>query len=210
MSEESGIVPGSYKGDNDFTKIDDDVKQIIYGGLLGSMFLCHGSKHDYVTIKHASKHEEWLNIKAEALQGFASKKAFYQYKNTVSWRSVAHPYFSHLRTRFYDEDQKVITMDWLDQLRDLAISVWFGDAGHMTGRHQRNASLRTQPYGEKGNEIIAKYFNEVGMQCSMNRQRHSYVIVFTVEGTRNLFKLIANSFPSPRLLKALPFFEKKN
>jgi hypothetical protein len=156
-------------------------------------------------MRHSQRHGPWLKTKSAELVEFASKKPFYEYKTTITWRSSCHPFFTELRNKLYQEDQKIVTMDWLDQLRDLAIAVWFGDSGCMTGRGQKNACLRTQSFGKEGNQIIERYFNEVGIPCAMNKSRESFVIVFSVEGTKNLFRLIANSLPSPRLLKLLPF-----
>jgi hypothetical protein len=91
----------------------------------------------------------------------------------------------------YVNNKKTITMDWLDQLRAIGIAVWYGDSGCLLGYKQRNACLRTQSFGEEGNAIIARYFNEIGIGCSPNKSKGSQVIVFTVAGSKTLFKMVA-------------------
>ena len=94
-------------------------------------------------------------------------------------------------------------MDWLDQLRDIGIAVWYGDSGALIGRKFRNACLRTQSFGLEGNKIIERYFNEVGIPCNLNKSRSSYIVVFTVPGTETLIKMIAPCLPKNRYTKLL-------
>ncbi len=185
--------------------IDDDVKQILYGGLVGSSYICKGTRNDYLCMRHSERHRDWLKAKAAELYRFASKKPFYQYNSTMTWRSTCHPVFSELRKEIYQENEKVITMKWLDRFRDLAVAVWFGDSGCMIGRGQKNACLRTQSFGKEGNLIIEKYFNEVGIPCSTNKYKDSYMITFSLPGTRNLFEVVANTLLSPKLVRLPPF-----
>lgn len=98
-------------------------------------------------------------------------------------------------------------MEWLDSLRDIAIAVWYGDNGALIGRKYRNACLRTQAFGLEGNQIIEKYFNEVGLPCSINKSRSSYIIVFSVPGTEALIKMISPCLPKNRYSKLLSINE---
>lgn len=186
----------------------DDRYQVILGSMLGNGFICKGRRVDYFCMRHSTKYAPWLKVKANELVEFGAKTPYYQYKTTLTWRSACNQMFTDLRGFCYKEDQKIVTMKWLDLLRDLAIAVWFGDSGTMTGRGQKNACLRTQSFGYDGNKIIERYFNEVGIPCGMNKCRDSYVIVFTLEGTQNLFALIANAMPSSQLVHVLPMYNK--
>lgn len=207
MSEKTDLENTVPKTDNDFKYIDDDMRQIICGGLMGSSFICKGSNDYILGMSHSNRHEEWLKIKAAELQSFGSKTPIHKRKNGVFWRSIPHPYFTYLRTKTYDDDQRIVTMDWLNSFRDLAIAIWFGDSGGMTGRNKKNAMLKTQSFGMKGNEIICQYFNEVGLPCNINMHKGTPIILFTVDGTKDLFRLIANSnsLPSPKLIQFMPF-----
>jgi len=181
---------------------NDDHRQIVLGTLLGNGYLCKGRKSSYFCMRHSVSHMDWLNSKASELSAYESSTPWYQYKTTCTWRSFSDPVFGELRDLCYPSGKKEITMAWLDQLRSLAISVWYGDSGCLTGRNHKNACLRTQSFGQEGNKIIEQYFNEVGMSCSMNKSRKSWVIVFTVPGTEVLMsKIVAPHMPPNRFFK---------
>lgn len=181
--------------------MNEDQKQIVLGTLLGNGYICKSKKNCYLCMRHSERHLPWLQSKAFELQSLGSKTAWYHYETTVTWRSACDPVFTELRSFCYPNGKKQVRMEWLDQLRDIGIAIWFGDSGCLTGRQQRNACLRTQSYGLEGNEIIERYFNEVGIPCNKNKSRNSYVIVFTVPGTQALLKMIAPCLPSNRYFR---------
>jgi hypothetical protein len=85
--------------------------------------------------------------------------------------------------------------------------VWYGDSGCLIGYHKKNACLRTQSFGKAGNEIIAEYFNGVGLPCNINKSKKSYIITFSVEGTCSFLKLVAR-FIHPSMYNKLLNFNK--
>lgn len=184
--------------------MNDNQKQIILGTLLGNGYICKGRRNCYFCIRHSARHNQWLQSKASELTDLASLTPLYQSGTTCTWRSACDPFFTELREFCYPDGKKQVSMEWLDQLRDIGIAVWYGDSGTLTGRKNRNASLRTQSYGEEGNQIIEQYFNEVGIPCHINKSRKSFIIVFTVDGTEILIKMIGQCLPKNRYFKMLP------
>jgi hypothetical protein len=183
---------------------NDDHKQIVLGTLLGNGYICKGRKNAYFCMRHNIDNLFWLQSKAAELEVYASKTPWYQYKTTCTWRSACSPIFNELRDFCYPNGVKTVCMEWLDQLRAEAIAVWYGDSGCLTGRGKKNACLRTQSFGEEGNKIIERYFNEVGISCNMNKSRKSWVIVFTVPGTEILMsKIVAPHLPQNRYFKLI-------
>lgn len=181
---------------------NDDHRQIVLGTLLGNGYICKGRKNAYFCMRHSAAHLPWLQSKAAELNAYASSTPWYTYKTTHTWRSACSQEFNELRDLCYPGGVKTVTMPWLDQLRDIAIAVWYGDSGCLTGRGHKNACLRTQSFGEDGNRVIERYFNEVGIPCSMNRSRKSWVIVFSVPGTEILMsKIVAPNVPENRFFK---------
>lgn len=181
---------------------NDDHRQIVLGTLLGNGYICKGRKSSYLCIRHSIKHLPWLQSKAFELQDYKSKTPWYKYNTTCTWRSVSNSSFNELYELCYPQGKKSVTMEWLDQLRALAIAVWYGDSGCLTGRGKKNACLRTQSFGKEGNETIERYFNEVGIPCNINKSRKSWVIVFTVPGTDILMsKIVAQHMPKNRYFK---------
>jgi LAGLIDADG DNA endonuclease family len=181
----------------------DDHKQILLGSLLGGSYICQGTKNCYLCMRHSINHLPWLQSKADELKEYASANPWYVSKNTATWRSVSDPVFTELKQFCYSNGKKEVHMEWLDKLRDIAIAVWYGDSGALVGRKFRNACLRTQSFGQDGNKIIEKYFNEVGLSCHLNKSRNSYIVVFTVHGTESLIKMIAPCLPKNRYGKLL-------
>lgn len=183
--------------------MNDNQKQVILGTLLGNGYICNGTKNCYLCMRHSIKHLSWLQSKAQELEFYGSATPWYISGTTCTWRSVSHVAFTELRRFCYPNGQKEVCMEWLDQLRDIAIGVWYGDSGSLIGRKAKNACLRTQSFGKEGNDIIARYFNEVGIPCNLNKSRGSYIVVFTVPGTEILIKMIAPCLPKNRYSKLL-------
>lgn len=172
----------------------DHKYQIIFGTLLGnSKLLCI---EDNFVLHMRSRNELWIKSKANELKQHTN--FLNEYKGFYNWRSKPSPIFKSFNEDLYKNKNKYITMDLLDRLKDLGIAIWYGDTGCLVGRTRMNACLRTQSFRKKGNEIIAEWFNSVGISCKINKHRHSYVIVFSLEGTRKLFKMIAPLLPANR------------
>lgn len=179
----------------------DDQRQIILGALLGNGYICRGRKNDYFCMRHSERHLPWLQNKAEDLAEYAAGHAWYIYKTTCTWRAKCDPIFNDFRKLCYPDGVKQVSMEWLDQLRSIGLAVWYGDSGCLTGRSNKNACLRTQSFGAEGNQIIERYFNEVGIECRVNKSRKSQVIVFSVDGTRKLISTIGADLPANRYFK---------
>lgn len=184
---------------------NDDHKQIILGCLLGNGYLCKQSKNAYFYMKHSERHLSWLQTKAMELDDYKSETPWYNNKSSYTWRAASMPAFNSLYDLCYKNNTKTVSMEWLDQLRAMAIAVWYGDSGTLIGRGKKNACLKTQSFGKEGNEIIAKYFNEVGMPCNLNRAKDVFNITFTVPGTKTLLsKIVAPYLPENRYFKLTP------
>jgi hypothetical protein len=184
--------------------MDENQKQIVLGGLLGSSYLCRGSKNSYLCMRHSIKHLPWLQTKASELTQYGAATPWYINGTTCTWRSVSHPVFTDFRKFCYPDDKnKQVCMEWLDKLKAVSIAVWYGDSGALMGRKMKNACLRTQSFRLEGNKIIEQYFNEVGIPCNINKSRGSHIIVFTVPGTEILIRMIAPWLPKNRYSKLL-------
>lgn len=168
----------------------DDQRQIVLGTLLGNGFICN-SKNPYICIQHSCAYSSYFKSKMSHLSEFGRSSPWYKKGNICGWRSISSPIWSEFKTLCYKDGKKNITMTWLNQLRDIGIAVWYGDSGCLIGYKNRNACLRTQSFGNDGNQIACQYFNEVGIECNLNKSKGSHVIVFSVSGTRILFKLVA-------------------
>lgn len=170
----------------------DDQKQIILGTLLGNGFICNSAKTPYLCIQHSSSYLTYFRTKVIHLDEYSRPHAWYQKGNIWGWRSRCLPIWLEFRKLCYQQDNtKMVSMAWLDQLKAIGIAVWYADSGCLIGHKKRNACLRTQSFGWDGNNIISRYFNEVGIPCHLNKSKNSHMIAFTVSGTKILYKLVA-------------------
>ena len=87
-------------------------------------------------------------------------------------------------------------MEILDSLHDISIAIWFLESGSKTGRDKKNAYINTTKFGETGTKTILQYFNEVGMECNINRDGKRWKVLFSVNGTIHFLKTIAHRFPN--------------
>lgn len=173
--------------------LSDDQKQIVMGTLLGNSRLQVNSDGVYLLMK--SKDSSWLHAKGDCLK--CIEQCRWRSKGNYYWQSISHECLDEYYDLLYDGGKKVASMSYLDRLRDIGVMVWYGDVGCLVGRNRNNACLRTQALGET-NEVVEKFFNEVNVPCNINRVRRKSVIVFTLDGTRQLFKIIGHIIPENR------------
>jgi recombination protein RecA len=170
--------------------LSGEYEQIILGTLLGSGFIC-GSDRCYLSFQHSLRYRDYFLSKAYTLSKYARKKAIYVHRGIFIWRSRLDGTWKELKDFCYVDGKKVVSTEWLHPLTAIALAIWYCDSGQLIGYKKRNACLRTQSFGLAGNEIIATYFNEMGINCSIRKSKKSYVIVFSVAGTEKFLKIVA-------------------
>jgi hypothetical protein len=182
---------------NKSLKLDEWQKQIVLGSVLGSGDILPKNKSYYFRCR--SHDVKWLEWKNDQLLEFASKTAFCLVKKIYYWRSIVHKEFSCLRDNLYIDNKRSPTMRVLNQLRDIAIGVWFYDKGKVEGTE---ASIRLSCGGEK---IVQKYFSEVGMPCVLEGN----VLKFTRQGTKKLLFVAIDKLPEFATDKILKNYEDR-
>lgn len=139
-----------------------------------------------------SRNREWLAYKAAELKEFSSQRPFTEEGNTLRWHSNCYPIFNDFRELFYKDGTKTITMEQLDQLRDIGLAIWYGDCGKVKGR---TIWLNTHKFGEEGSRVVVQYFNEVGVKCSLAQERKNYRVAMTEAGSQRFLATIAHQLP---------------
>ena len=122
----------------------------------------------------------------------------YKSGNTHRCYSCCDYHLTDLRSKIYQGSSRYITLKLLDdlRLRDTSLAIWFLESGGKTGRGHKNAYLNTTIYGQEGSEAVCDYFNIIGCECHVNRNKDRRRVVFTIKGTETLFKYTANLFPT--------------
>jgi hypothetical protein len=170
-------------------------RQLILGTLLGtsSIIKPKAGRNAYLQMRERKSGDlNWIRCKAADLSSMARPHAFAEDKDSWHWASVANPTWNKFQDLCYKDGKKSVSMEWLDQLMDQGLAVWFLDKGYKSGNQ---AHLRTAWFGEEGNNVIAKYFNEVGLECGVKCERNVRHIAFSEYGTIQFMKLILPKFP---------------
>lgn len=167
-------------------------KQIIIGTILGGSSLVKPSKGRNCYLFMRSKNRNWLLYKAEELKNLSSQRPFTEEGNTLRWHSNCYPIFNEFRDAFYVHGKKSVSMPILDQLRDIGLAIWFGDCGRIKGNC---IWLNTHKFGRAGSQMVAKYFNEVGIGADVATERKNLRVSLTVDGTQRFLATVAHQLP---------------
>ena len=174
--------------------LSDWQKQIIIGTILGGSSVVKPTKGKNCYLFMRSKNRDWLNYKSQELNMFSSQQPFTEESNTLRWHSNCYPIFNEFREAFYVNGSKIVNMEILNELRDIGLAIWYGDCGKIK---KNKVILNTNNFGKKGTDIIAQYFNEVGVECSVLKERkNNYRLQMTEEGSVKFLSIIAHRLPN--------------
>lgn len=176
--------------------LDKWERQIIYGALLGNAFIVDPPKglHCYLVIRQSKKQDfNNFSYKTEELRAFARESAVHSDSHDYRWTSISHQDFDIIRDFCYKNKKKSVSMDWLNELKDTSLMIWYLDRGfYKDGKFGINIS------NLKGAQnIICQFFNEVYMPCKLDGMK----IVFDDKGKEKFLKTIGVRVPKPLLYR---------
>lgn len=170
--------------------------QVLIGTILGGSSLVKPPNGINYYLSMRSQNESWLRYKMAEMPDLFEKPKLNWYNNTFRCNSTCSEKLTIYHQEMYDGNRRKVTMELLDKLKDIGIAIWFLESGSKTGRNHKNAYINTTKFGEDGTQIIHQYFNEVDLNCNINHDGKRIKILFTVNGTIDLLKIIAYKFPS--------------
>lgn len=171
--------------------ICDRTKQIVKGTILGgsSIVQSNGGKNYYLSMR--SKNGKWIDYKASELAIFSSKEPI-TIEKTNRWHSLCYPYFSEIKTMFYENKKREIQMSALDDLKDVGYMIWFGDSGsYKNGR----IIFNTHIWGEDGTQKINEYLHLSSFDSEIFLERKNFRIRLSEKSSKSLMTLMAPQFP---------------
>lgn len=183
-------------------EISDWHKQVIVGTVLGGSSLVKPKmgRNCYLFMRSANK--DWLNYKARELMYLSSQRPFTQEGNTLRWHSNCYPVFTEYYSNFYIDNKKVVKMEMLDNLRDIGLSIWYGDCGKLK---KNRVFLNTNKFGESGTETIMQYFNEAGIgETKIVKERKYIRLGFSEAASEQFLLVVAEKLPEFMRKKLLP------
>ena len=188
-------------------------KQIILGTLLGDGFaspnkLFHGNNG--INFSHSIKQKKYLDYKIKLLGSLYNSTR----KLTSGYGSEMLCVSSHctkiteqLYQICYKEEKKTVNQTWLLNLNSMGIAIWFMDDGTLSGNR---AKLSIEGFSISEQELIKSFFINRGNQCYLQHDgRNHNILVFSPEGTINLFFDICNHIIPSMQYKLLDNFKNK-
>jgi hypothetical protein len=164
--------------------------QMILGTIMGgsSIVLPKNGNHCYLSMR--DNNIQWLNFKASQLSNFSSEKSILK-ETTNRWHSKSNVIFDKFKKNFYTNNQRLLHIDNLN-FWDFGLAIWFGDAGKL---QNGNVILNTHIWGDKGSNIIAKYFNLCQWNAHVFKDRKYYRVCLSRESSIHFINLIAPHLP---------------
>lgn len=172
-----------------FPKITDDQKQIIHGTILGgsSIIRQKNGKNCYLSMR--GRNQKWIECKAQELNFIAPPNPYCQEKNGYfRWHSKSSPLLTEWYNLFYKDDKRTISMNILDELRDIGLAIWFLDCGKLKNKE---IVLNLDHFGNKEIKIISQYFKEI----SLNNKIQKSNIKLNKEASEKFIKVIGIHIP---------------
>jgi hypothetical protein len=168
--------------------------QILLGTILGGSSLLKPPKGINYYLSMRSRNQKWLEYKIQEMESLFEIGPRWR-NNTFRCNSRCDSVLTELHQNMYIENKRMVTMEIIDPIRDIGLAVWYLDGGGKTGRNKKNAYINTTKFGEDGTAVVKQYFDEVDMPCNVNRQGERLRVLFTVNGTEELFKTIEPCVP---------------
>tara|TARA_B100000315_G_C14571455_1_gene585763 strand:+ start:1338 stop:2450 length:1113 start_codon:yes stop_codon:yes gene_type:complete len=209
--------------------INEDVKQVLLGSLLGDSSLSKPSKNAYFSCVHSPKQKDYILWKKRIIyKNFKVSVKLYnnKYKNrrykTYRLSTNCSPFLTYTHSFFYIRSykpnrkwEKMVNTDILKKLSPLGLGVWYCDDGTYCVR-DKSCSLATQGFTYEENLTIKDYFYKkwkikAHIIEDYNKQYNKsyYKIVFNTEETSKFLNLIKDFIPESMIYK-LGHYSDKN
>ncbi|WP_420489735.1 hypothetical protein [Neobacillus drentensis] len=115
--------------------------------------------------RRKTKQIDYLNWKKEKLSTFivmdkptvSISKSKYNHSPIYSWNTISHPFLTKLRAELYPNDKKSVSIEWLNQIDELALAVWYLDDGTQNKRYG-TISLATNCFSYEEHLIMQEWF----------------------------------------------------
>ena len=198
--------------------INDDVKQVLFGTILGDSHLSRPYKNASLSCGHSPKQKDYLYWKSNILtKDFKNRVSLY-YRRTGQkiyiMKTKYCPYLANLHSLFYIKSnqpgrlwEKIVNSDVLEQLCPLGLAVWYCDDGAYIVR-DKSCTLNTQGFTYNENLILKNYFlKKWDIKCIVQEdyrkdyKKSYYKLVFHKEEAYKFLTLIKDFIPESMIYK---------
>jgi hypothetical protein len=191
-------------------QINDDVKQVLLGSLLGDASLFKTSLNASYSCSHSPKQKDYLFWKGNSLSKYFRTRVRLRnngpkYKLYVL-RTNCSPILTPLHSLCYVQSnkpnrkwEKIIDLSFLEQLNPLGLAVWYCDDGTYCVRDM-SCALMTQGFSHRENLILKDYFlKKWGINVCVTKDHRSYI-------NKTYYKLVFNKVEAQKFLTLISDF----
>lgn len=144
-------------------ELNDIEEQVIYGSLLGDGMIscCKKKQHNYVGYHfrdcHSIKQKDYLQWKLPFLKRWNAKIYDDAKYPRVSLYTPYHEVWERIHNEIYPNNRKTITVEWLQKIDYLGLSVLIGDDGT---KHGSGCVIATNNFNKEEHDLIVDVFSE--------------------------------------------------
>lgn len=165
--------------------------QIITGTILGGSSIVKPKKGVNCYLSMRCKNGPWLDFKSSELAKLSSPRPI-TIEKTFRWHSLCYPIFNDFHKQFYKGKERKLSLNDLNPLTDLALAIWFGDAG---SNKYGKLILNTSAWKEKGTKTIVEYLYYCGFNVFENKDRQGWRITFDEDSSKKYINMIGAHLP---------------
>ena len=183
-------------------------KEIVLGTLLGDGYLrptnSGKSNCSYaLSLCHGEKQLDYLKWKFNEFENFVPKRDFTVYypqfhgkAPTHSFSTISHPFLKEAHDLCYPNGVKAISQEWLDQLSDLSVAVWYMDDGSLNKRYH-TIVLCTNSFSVDGCNLAIKFFEtRYGITPVLEKRRNGqFVLRINASQSRKFMDIVSPHIP---------------
>ena len=187
---------------NDNFKLSEEQLEVLYGSLLGNMYIGTSSKMCRVSICHGESQEEYFDYKCSIFHNLLGKvnktprydKRTQKYYNRYTVRLLSNPIFNVLHDELYKNGIKTITESWLNKLTERSLAFWFMDDGSNSGVLATNCFSKDECILIQ--QFLKKRFN---IDTTLETSNKQY-LVYIKKCSRKHFYEITNKYFIPSMM----------
>ncbi|PIP86688.1 hypothetical protein COV42_02500 [Candidatus Campbellbacteria bacterium CG11_big_fil_rev_8_21_14_0_20_44_21] len=156
--------------DKKYVPLSDKAKQVILGSILGdgSLKIQIKNSNANLQIRHSEIQKDYLLWKAEMLKEIATDSSIsvqkpdgYSKRNKWRFSSRRLPSLTELHHLTHEQNKLCIKRTWLNQMTELALTVWWCDDGSLISYGGRKGVFCTDGFNEASVKILARYLKVV-------------------------------------------------
>lgn len=208
---------------NNILVLREDQEDLIYGSLLGDLYIESKGNYSRVCIHHGGDQELYFDHKCEVLSNIIGKanknprydKRLKKYLPCFSAKTLSHSIFNSIRELVYPQGIKTISLEWLNRINARGLAYWFMDDGTYSG------SIGTLDFSYEEHLLLQEWLlNTYGIKTTIQKQKgytgeesnkiikgtkEFYFHLYLKEETRKVFDDLIRPYIHPSMLYKLKY-----